>query len=211
MAKRQELFDAISEGDRKTTARLVQAAVDNKENLEEVLADSMIAAMKEVGDRFSKNEIFVPEMLIAARAMQSGLNIVEPILTKKGHEPVGRVCIATVRGDLHDIGKNVLAMMLKSAGWHVIDLGVDCDVERFQRAVDDEGAQAICCSALVTTTMDYMKTVVEHFSRRSNAVKVFVGGAPVTQAYADHIGADGYAKDASAAVRLISEKFGVTA
>ena len=127
MAKRQELFDAISEGDRKTTARLVQAAVDNKEDLEEVLADSMIAAMKEVGDRFSKNEIFVPEMLIAARAMQSGLNIVEPILTKKGHEPVGRVCIATVRGDLHDIGKNVLAMMLKSAGWHVIDLGVDCD------------------------------------------------------------------------------------
>ena len=170
MAKKQELFDAIIKGDRKTTIQLIQTAVENNEDLEEVLNDSMIAAMSKIGDQFSRNEIYVPDMLIAARAMQSGLDIVEPILTKKGHQPVGKVCLATVKGDLHDIGKNLVAIMLKGAGWQVIDLGVDCDIDRFQKAVD-EGAQAVCCSALLTTTMDYMKTVVEHFSE-NNAVKV---------------------------------------
>ena len=208
MAKKQELFDAIIKGDRKTTVQLIQAAVDNKEDLEEVLNDSMIAAMTEIGDQFTKNEIYVPDMLIAARAMQAGLDIVEPILTKQGHQPVGIVGIATVKGDLHDIGKNLVTIMLKGAGWQVMDLGVDYDVEKFQKAVD-EGAQAICCSALLTTTMDYMETVVEYFSDKE--VKVYIGGAPITQAYADQIGADGYAEDATGAVRVISAGLGITA
>jgi len=140
-------------------------------------------------------------MLIAARAMQSGLDLLAPQLASSGHKSVAKICIGTVKGDLHDIGKNLVAMMLKGAGYEVIDLGVDCDVARFQQAVD-EGATAVLCSALLTTTMPYMKSVVEHFRGRSD-VKVVIGGAPVTQKYADEIGADGYGPDANQAVRVL--------
>ncbi|MBF0277722.1 MAG: corrinoid protein [SAR324 cluster bacterium] len=208
MAKNQELVDAIINGDRKTSAKLVQDSVDDGVEVVELLNESMIPAMKEIGEKFARNEVYVPEMLIAARAMQAGLNIIEPILSAKGHQPVGKVCIGTVKGDLHDIGKNLVVMMLKGAGWEVNDLGVDCDINKFQAAVD-EGAQAVCCSALLTTTMDYMRAISEHFS--NTETKMFIGGAPITQDFADEIRADGYAENANDAVRLISEVLGTNA
>jgi 5-methyltetrahydrofolate--homocysteine methyltransferase len=156
--------------------------------------------MREIGERFSRNEVYVPEMLIAARAMGAGLKIIEPILAKAGHKPLAKVCVGTVKGDLHDIGKNLVAMMLKGAGYEVEDLGVDCDAAKFQAAVD-RGAQAVLCSALLTTTMPYMKTVAEALKGKN--VKVVVGGAPVTQQYANDIGAHGYGEDANAAVKVV--------
>jgi 5-methyltetrahydrofolate--homocysteine methyltransferase len=163
--------------------------------------------MAEVGDRFARNEFYVPEMLIAARAMQAGLNIVEPLLADTGHEPLGKVAIGTVKGDLHDIGKNLVAMMVKGAGYEVIDLGVDCDVAKYDEAVEN-GAQVILLSALLTTTMPYMKEIVDHFKAKGSAVKILIGGAPVTQEYADEIGADGYSSDANQAVASVEKALG---
>jgi 5-methyltetrahydrofolate--homocysteine methyltransferase len=170
----------------------------------ELLNDSMIPAMREMGERFSSCQVYVPDMLIAARAMQTGLDLIEPELVKSGHKGRARVCIGTVKGDLHDIGKNLVAMMLKGAGYQVIDLGVDCDLDQFDQAVA-EGAQAVLCSALLTTTMPYMKTVVEHF--KETPVHVVIGGAPVTDRYAQEIGASGYGTDANQAVKALDKLF----
>ena len=199
MARNEELFNAIIKGKRKDVTALVQADVDAGANVEEILMDSMIPAMREIGDRFTRNEVYVPEMLIAARAMQAGLDIVEPLLANTGHKPLGKVAIGTVKGDLHDIGKNLVAMMVKGAGYEVVDLGVDCDIAKYEEAVDN-GAQVIMLSALLTTTMPYMKEVVEHFKAKGSDVKILIGGAPITQEYADEIGADGYSSDANEAV-----------
>jgi 5-methyltetrahydrofolate--homocysteine methyltransferase len=185
---------------------LIKKAIDAGVKVNSILDEGMIPAMREMGDRFSRNEVYVPEMLIAARAMQAGLEIVEPILASSGHKALGKVCAGTVKGDLHDIGKNLVAIMLKGAGYDVIDCGVNCDVNKFQEAVD-KGAQVICCSALLTTTMPYMKDVVEHFKGKS--VKVIIGGAPVTQDYANTIGADGYGSDANEAVKVVDKLLGV--
>ena len=204
----QALFEAIIKGNRKLVSEIVQSVVDNNENITELLTESMIPAMKEIGDKFSRNEVYVPEMLIAARAMQTGLDIIDPILADIGHEPIAKVCIGTVKGDLHDIGKNLVAIMLKGSGYQVDDLGVDCGVEVYAEAVDN-GSELVCCSALLTTTMSYMKTVLEHF--KASDVKVIIGGAPVTQNYADEIGADGYADNASDAVKVVSSCLGVAA
>ena len=143
------------------------------------------------------NRKVVTEIIQAARAMQAGLVLVEPLLVKSGHKAVAKVAIGTVKGDLHDIGKNLVAMMLKGAGFEVMDLGVDCDKAKFEKAVN-EGAQAICLSALLTTTMPYMKEIVDHF--KGSKVKILIGGAPVTQGYADEIGAHGYSSSAGEAV-----------
>lgn len=202
MARNEELFNAIIKGKRKDVAELVQAAVDHGTNVGEILMESMIPAMREIGARFSRNEVYVPEMLIAARAMQTGLDIVDPLLTKSGHEPLGKVAIGTVKGDLHDIGKNLVAMMVKGAGYEVMDLGVDCDVSKYEEAVNN-GAQVIMLSALLTTTMPYMKEVVSHFKAKGSPVKILIGGAPITQEYADEIGADGYSNDANQAVASV--------
>lgn len=199
MAKNEELFNAIIKGKRKDVTALVQADVDAGADVEEILMGSMIPAMREIGDRFSRNEVYVPEMLIAARAMQAGLDIVEPLLADTGHEPIARVAIGTVKGDLHDIGKNLVAMMLKGAGYEVTDLGVDCDVAKYEEAVAN-GAQVILLSALLTTTMPYMKEITDSLKGK---VKILIGGAPVTQEYADEIGADGYANDANQAVAAV--------
>ncbi|TAL38671.1 MAG: cobalamin-binding protein [Spirochaetes bacterium] len=207
MARNEKLFNAIIEGKKDTAVAAVREAVDAKQNIEEVLEGSMIPAMKEIGDRFSRNEAFVPEMLMAARAMQAGLALIEPILNASGHQPLGRVCIGTVKGDLHDIGKNLVAIMLKGAGYDVTDLGVDCDAESYYKAVR-EGAQAVLLSSLLTTTMSYMKTVVEKLAEFPN-VKVIIGGAPVTKEYADSIGAHGYAADAGGAVSVVSACLGL--
>jgi 5-methyltetrahydrofolate--homocysteine methyltransferase len=204
MAKNEELFNAIMKGKRKDVAALVQAEIDGGANVGSILMESMIPAMREIGARFSRNEVYVPEMLIAARAMQAGLDLVDPLLTKSGHEPLGKVAIGTVKGDLHDIGKNLVAMMVKGAGYEIMDLGVDCDVAKYEEAVN-KGAQVILLSALLTTTMPYMKEVVSHFKAKGSNVKILIGGAPVTQEYAAEIGADGYASDANQAVAAVEK------
>ena len=201
------LFSAICKGDRNTVIKMVQAAVDAGEDIGVLLKGTMIPAMGEVGDRFSRNEVYVPEMLVAARAMQGGLNIIEPLLAGAGHEPIGRICIGSVKGDLHDIGKNLVAMMLKGAGFTVDDLGVDVGVEEFEKAAQN-GAQVLCLSALLTTTKDEMRTVIEHFKGRTD-VKIVVGGAVITQEYADEIGADAFGGDASDAVRAVKRCLGI--
>lgn len=207
MARNEQLFNAICKGDRKTVEAVVKQALDEKVNVTELLTESMIPAMREIGDRFSRNEVYVPEMLIAARAMQTGLALIEPLLVSSGHKPLGTVCVGTVKGDLHDIGKNLVVMMLKGAGFEVVDLGVDCDVEKFAAAVE-KGTQVVCCSALLTTTMTYMKNIVDRMKDRPE-VKVVIGGAPVTQAYADEIGAHGYGDDANSAVAVVEQLLGL--
>ena len=201
MARNEELFKAICQGNRDRVKEIVQNIVDDEGDVVDLLNHSMIPAMKEMGERFSCNEVYVPDMLIAARAMQTGLNLIEPMLAQSGHKSVAKVCIGTVKGDLHDIGKNLVAMMVRGAGYDVIDLGVDCDVTRFEEAVN-QGASAVLCSALLTTTMPNMKTIVEHFKSRPD-VQVVIGGAPVTQDYANEIGAAGYGSDANQAVKII--------
>lgn len=207
MEKNEELYNAILKGKRNDAVEHVKAAIDSGAGVEDILMGSMIPAMREIGDRFSRNEVYVPEMLIAARAMQAALDIVEPLLAESGHEPLGKVAIGTVKGDLHDIGKNLVAMMIKGAGYEVEDLGVDCDVAKYQEAVDN-GNQVILLSALLTTTMPYMKEVVDHFKSQNSPVKILIGGAPVTQEYANEIGADGYSSDASQAVSSVEKVLG---
>jgi len=208
MARNEALFDAVLKGKRKDVTTIVNEMVEAKVNVAEILMESMIPAMAEIGDRFSRNEAYVPEMLIAARAMQAGLDILDPLLAEAGHEPIGVVAIGTVKGDLHDIGKNLVAMMLKGAGFEVMDLGVDCDVEKYREAVDN-GAQCILLSALLTTTMPYMKEVVEGL--KGSSAKILIGGAPVTQEYANEIGADGYSDDANTAVKAAKVVLGIAA
>lgn len=209
MSINDELYDAIVFGERDRVVEIVQQSVDKGEDVVELLNVTMIPALREVGDQFSLGEVFVPEMLVSARAMQAGVDIIEPLLAKSGHEPVARVAIGSVKGDLHDIGKNLVAMMLKGSGFQVDDLGVDCSVEVFEQAVTN-GAQVLCLSALLSTTRNEMRPVVEHFKER-NDVKIVVGGAVITQEFADNIGADGFGVDASDAVRAVRESLGLAA
>ena len=196
----EALRAAVIKGKRNDVAAIVQAAIDGGEDINLILDRGMIPAMREIGDKFSRNEAYVPELLIAARAMQAGLALLEPLIAASGRKSMGKVAIGTVKGDLHDIGKNLVAIMLKGAGYDVIDLGVNCDITKYDEGVK-QGATIIGCSSLLTTTMPYMKEVVAYF--KDKGVKVVIGGAPVTQAYADEIGADGYSEDANGAVKLI--------
>lgn len=196
----EALRAAVIKGKRNDVAAIVQAAIDEGEDINLILDRGMIPAMREIGDKFSRNEAYVPELLIAARAMQAGLALLEPLIAASGRKSMGKVAIGTVKGDLHDIGKNLVAIMLKGAGYDVIDLGVNCDITKYEEGVK-QGATIIGCSSLLTTTMPYMKEVVAYF--KDKGVKVVIGGAPVTQAYADEIGADGYSEDANGAVKLI--------
>ena len=193
------LKTAVKKGRRNDVTTLVQSAIEEKIDPNELLDRSMIPAMREIGDAFSRNEAYVPELLVAARAMQAGLKLIEPMVAASGRKARGRIVIGTVKGDLHDIGKNLVAIMLKGAGYDVVDLGVNCDVEKYAAASD--GAQIVACSSLLTTTMTYMKDVVDHF--RGTPIKVIVGGAPITQEFADEIGAAGYSCDANEAVKLV--------
>lgn len=207
MSINDKLHDAIVFGEREVVVGIVQEAVDDGEDVVNLLNETMIPALREVGDQFSSGEIFVPEMLVSARAMQAGVDIIEPLLVESGHEPVARVCIGSVKGDLHDIGKNLVVMMLKGSGFEVDDLGVDCRIDKFEEAVE-RGAEVVCLSALLSTTRGEMQPVVEHFQGREN-VKVVVGGAVISQEYADQIGADGFGVDASDAVRAVRECLGI--
>ncbi len=206
MSSNDELYDAVVFGERDKVVELVQKAVDAGADVGELLNVTMIPALREVGDQFSRGEVFVPEMLVSARAMQAGVDIIEPLLASSGHKPIARVCIGSVKGDLHDIGKNLVAMMLKGSGFEVDDLGVDCRIEAFEKAVE-QGAEVICLSALLSTTRGEMKPVVDHF--RDRDVKIVVGGAVITQDFADNIGADGFGLDASDAVRAVRESLGL--
>ena len=206
--EKDELFDAICDGDRDTVVTLVTKARDGGDDLGQLLKDAMIPAMAQVGDQFSAGEIFVPEMLVSARAMQGGIDIIEPILATSDHAPLARVCIGSVKGDLHDIGKNLVVMMLKGAGFEVEDLGVDVPNEEFARAAD-RGNQVICLSALLTTTKPQMVKVISHLKESGKTAKVVIGGAVITQDYADIIGADAFGEDAPGAVRAVKRALGL--
>ena len=200
----QKIFDGILEGDRGTVRTNVQKAIDAKMAPATILNDGMIAAMGKVGKLFEEGEYYVPEMLIAARAMKEGLELIKPLLKDANIQSAGKVAAGTVRGELHDIGKNLVCMMLEGAGFEIIDLGTDVTPEKFVEAVREKDANLIAMSALLTTTMPNMRTTIDalNASGLRDKVKIMVGGAPVTESYAQQIGADGYATDASRAVAL---------
>lgn len=209
-----ELLDQISERLQKGRADevrlLVQQAIDEGISAQTILQEGLISGMGIIGERFKKNEVFVPDILAAARAMNQGASLLKPLLAADGVKAVGRVCIGTVRGDLHDIGKNLVKMMMEGRGLEVVDLGTDVAPERFVQAAKEQDCQVICLSALLTTTMGVMEEVVRAAEAAGirNSVRIMVGGAPVTEAFCRQIGADAYAPDAvtaaDIAVRLCS-------
>jgi len=202
MVDLKQIADNLIKGKAPEVKQLVQKAIDEGEDVEKVLNEGLVAGMSVVGVKFKANEFYVPEVLIAARAMKAGMEILRPILADKNIKGVGTVVLGTARGDLHDIGKNLVAMMLEGAGFEIIDLGVDVSPEKFIETAKEKKADLIGLSALLTTTMPSMKDVVKAMGESSlkDKVKVMIGGAPVTQSYADEIGADGYAPDAASAV-----------
>jgi corrinoid protein of di/trimethylamine methyltransferase len=204
MADMQKLYDAILNGDNKTAVAITQEALQDKVDPMELITKYMVPAMDEVGKRFECEEYFVPELLLSARAMKGSLGLLRPLLAEQGAQPVGRVVIGTVKGDLHDIGKNLVSSMLEGGGFEVVDLGADVSAEKFIEAVRTKGANIVCLSALLTVTMPAMKTIIEALKAAGirDQVKVLVGGAPLTKQFADQIGADGYGESASSAVRL---------
>jgi 5-methyltetrahydrofolate--homocysteine methyltransferase len=204
MEEIKKLYDAVLNGNFKIAKELTQQALDAGIDPQVLVQEQMIPAMDEVGRRYEANEYFVPELLISARAMKASLELIRPLLTAQGAEPAGRVAIGTVKGDLHDIGKNLVAAMLEGAGFEVIDLGVDVSPDKFIAAVNEKNAGVVAMSALLTTTMNSMKTTVEAIKTAGvrGKVKIMIGGAPVTQKYADEIGADGYSSNANSAVAL---------
>jgi len=213
MSDPQELYDAILTGDAKKAEEVTQAALEANVNPSDLLTKYMIPAMDEVGSRFECNEYFVPELLIAARAMKTALALLTPKLAAAGAQAVGRVVIGTVQGDLHDIGKNLVASMLEGGGFEVVDLGVDVPPDQFVQAAKEKAGSIVALSALLTTTMTMMKAVIEALEAAGlrDSTKVIIGGAPITQQYADEIGADGYSDNASAAVGLARKLAGAAA
>ena len=200
----KQLYDSVVNGDAKATQAITQQALADGVDPLKLVNDYMVPAMDEVGRRFEANEYFVPELLISARAMKAALELIRPILTARGDKPVGRVAIGTVKGDLHDIGKNLVASLLEGGGFEVIDLGVNVTPEKFIETVNAKQANIIAMSALLTTTMPSMKTTIDALKQAGvrEKVKVLIGGAPITQKYADEIGADGYSENAVGAVAL---------
>jgi 5-methyltetrahydrofolate--homocysteine methyltransferase len=200
----QPIYDGIIDGDRERVKTGVQSALDAKMDPTTLLNQGMIAAMSEVGRRFEEGEYFIPEMLIAERAMKEGLAILRPFLVSAKVKTTGKVVIGTVQGDLHDIGKNLVSMMLEGAGFEMIDLGADVSPDKFLDAVRTHSPDLVAISALLTTTMPGMKTTIEAFKTAGlrDKVKIIIGGAPVSETYAAQIGADGYSSDANKAVAL---------
>jgi len=204
MVDLKKLYEAVIAGDAKTAVAITQQAIAEKVNPGSLISDAMIPAMAEVGRLFECEEYFVPELLLSARAMKAALELLRPLLAETGVKPTGKVVIGTVKGDLHDIGKNLVASMLEGGGFEVTDLGVDVSPERFIAAVQEKRAQIICLSALLTVTVPSMKTTIEALKQAGirDQVKVLIGGAPVTAEYAKEIGADGYGENASVAVNI---------
>jgi len=206
----KELYDAILTGNARKAEAVTKEALEAGTDATELLGKYMIPAMDEVGKRFECNEYFVPELLIAARAMKTALQLLTPKLAAAGAKAVGRVVIGTVQGDLHDIGKNLVASMLEGSGFEVVDLGVDVSPQKFVEAAMEADGTIVGLSALLTTTMTQMKAVVEALKKAGvrDKVKVIIGGAPITQQYADEIGADGYSDNASGAVSIARKLVG---
>ena len=204
MADLQAIAEAVISGDRDTVSTLVQEAVDEGTAPEDVINEGLIGGMNVVGVKFKANEFYVPEVLIAARAMHAGMDIVKPLLAESESISRGKIVLGTVKGDLHDIGKNLVGMMLEGGGYDVIDIGVDQAPESFVESAQAQEAQIVALSALLTTTMPAMKDTIDAIVEAGlrDDVKIIVGGAPVTQSFADEIGADGYAADAASAVDL---------
>ncbi len=213
MQEYKALHEAILSGDAATARAVTEKAIAASADPLRLVNDLMVPAMDEVGRRFECNEYFVPELLISARAMKAALELIRPILIARGDEPAGRVAIGTVKGDLHDIGKNLVAAMLEGGGFEVIDLGVNVSPEQFVKAVKEGRANVVAMSALLTTTMPAMKTTIEALKQAGlrDRVKVLIGGAPITQKYAEEIGADGYSDNAPAAVSLAKKQLAVGA
>ncbi len=205
MVDPEKFFQAISMGKMEEVKELTQKALDAGELPHKILQDGLIKAMERIGLLFKNNEIYIPEVLIAARAMHAGLDVLRPILAKSTTTSSAKVILGTVRGDLHDIGKNLVGMMLEGGGFEVIDLGIDVPPEKFLQAAREKGAQVIGMSALLTTTMLQMKTTVDLIKAAGlqKDIKTIIGGAPVTAEFAQKIGADGYAPDAASAVQVV--------
>ncbi|MCI5993276.1 MAG: corrinoid protein [Clostridiales bacterium] len=205
-----DISENLQRGKAKIVKELVQQAIDEGIPANQILEEGLLGGMNVVGEKFKANEIFVPEVLVAARAMNMGTTLLKPLLAQSGVKATGKVCIGTVKGDLHDIGKNLVRMMMEGKGLEVVDLGVDVSPEQFIDAAKNQGCQIICCSALLTTTMGVMSEVVEAAKTAGirESVKIMVGGAPVTEAFCQQVGADCYTADAAsaaeAAVKLLA-------
>jgi 5-methyltetrahydrofolate--homocysteine methyltransferase len=203
MVDRQKFYTFISQGKMDEVKKLTQEALDGGDSPGAIL-QGLIQAMEQIGIRFKNGDIYIPEVLIAARAMHAGMDVLKPILSKSNTPMVGKVVIGTVKGDLHDIGKNLVIMMFEGGGFDVVDLGVDVSPEKFVEAIQKQRPQVVAMSALLTTTMREMKTTLDAITKAGvrNQVKTIVGGAPLTEKFAKEIGADGYAPDAASAVQV---------
>ena len=202
-----EISEFLQKGRAKNVKKLVQQALDEGVDAKEILEEGLLSGMMTIGGKFNRNEVFVPEVLVAARAMNAGVTILEPKLIEIGNEPIGKAVIGTVKGDLHDIGKNLVVMMMKGAGFEIVDLGTDVPAEAFVDKAEEIGADVIGMSALLTTTMPNMKDILDVLEERGLRDKyiVMAGGAPVNQAFADQIGADYYTEDAASAAEVAKE------
>ena len=207
MGSMQVISEALQKGKANDVKELVQKALDGGTTAREVLEEGMMAGMDIIGKKFKNNEIYVPEVLIAARAMNAGIEILKPLLVSENVQPKGIVLIGTVKGDLHDIGKNLVKMMMEGKGFEVVDLGTDVPAETFVEKAKEKNGDVVCCSALLTTTMTEMKNVVAAFDAAGirDKVKIMVGGAPVTQQFCESIGADAYTPDAASAAEVALE------
>lgn len=209
MANLKEIAENVIKGQAQKVKELVQKALDEKVQVKSILEEGLIAGMNVVGAKFKNNEFYVPEVLIAARAMKTGMELLKPLLASAGVKPMATIVVATVKGDLHDIGKNLVSMMMEGAGFKVVDLGIDASPEKFVSTAKENNADLIGMSALLTTTMTSMKTTIDALKQAGVKTKTMIGGAPVTQNYADEIGADGYAPDAASAVDKAKELMGI--
>ena len=208
MADLKALGEAVIKGDQNKALEITKAALAEGMAPGSILKDGLIAGMNIVGERFKNNEVYIPEVLIAARAMKTAMEVLAPELVKAGVKPLAKAAVGTVQGDLHDIGKNLVVMMLKGAGFEVVDLGVDVSPQKFVDKVKETKVAVVGLSALLTTTMPSMEKTIQALKAAGIAVKTMIGGAPVTQAYADKIGADGYAPDAASAVDVAKKLVG---
>ena len=207
MSRDQEMTQGIIRGDRETVVRLVQEDLDAGRGPVPILNDGLMPGIEELGDQFGRGEVFIPELMAAAKAMTAAMDILRPLLEKSGVKPLGKIVIGTVKGDMHDIGKNLVCMMLRGAGFEVIDLGVNTSAEQFIEALKTSGARIMGMSALLTTTMNRMGAIIENIRKApfGDEVRIMVGGAPLDEEFAERIGANGYAKDAPLAVERFKE------
>jgi 5-methyltetrahydrofolate--homocysteine methyltransferase len=206
MKPNAELYNAILKGDRDSARQLVQQAVDRNDNVVELLNSSMIPPLRELGNLYSEKKVLLPDLLVGARAMRAGLDIIEPMLAKQNHRKGVKVCIGTVKGDGHDIGKSIVAMIARAAGYEVDDLGSNCDVDAFAKSVES-GSRAVLCSLMLTTCLPYLKTILKHF-KGHHGVQTIVGGSVMTRELAVELGADAYGADATETVSILDGFFG---